>query len=895
MGNHLPWPAVLDHPLWTTSIFFALAAVLTAITVALYLADGAPDGSAPTTAPMTSRDATALTGQGPSIAVSGDVSVATGGTFVIATGTEPAGSHLPPRRPQRDRAFEVPRPADSRPFAGRDDELDWIHRALHANVGVAAITQTRAIAGLGGVGKSRLAREYALRHRDDYDVVWWVRAEAGATRDADFGALARHLGVVGDDAPPRDAVAATRAWLADHARWLLVFDNAEAPDEVLDMLPAAVDGHVLVTTRRTAEWEAVSPAMRLDVLKRPDSIALLVARSGDGDTASADELADALGDLPLALEQAAAYCLAKRVSLVGYLQRFRERAPELLAEGTPVDYPATVATAWSLAFDELRSDAPGAANLLALCSLLAPDGIPRDLFRSAPADWPVVGRLADRVSMDSAVAALVRYSLAEATDRTITVHRLVQQVTRHRLQPAQRGAIATLLLGTVRAAFPDVRLMPAWSTATALLPHASAILRATEADPATAPVRAELQNVVGIALANLGRREPALTAIQEAVDLCRNLAATRPDAYRPELAGSLTNLSNALTILGRREPALAAAEEAVDLYRDLAAANPDRYRPYLATSLNNLANALNNLGRRERGLTVIEEAVRLYRVLAATDPDAYRPDLAGSLNNLSDALRDLGRPSAALTAAKEAFTLFSELAAAHPDVYSPDLAGLLNNLSNALDNLGRPELALTAIEEAVRLYRDLAATYPGAYRPDLAMSVNNLSAVLRNLGQPEPALTAAEEAVGLYRELAATHPDVYHRPLGGSLHNLSNTLADLGQPELALTAIEEAVGLFRNVATAHPDAYRPDLAMSLNSLADVLRSLERPEPALIAIEEAVAIRRDLAAAHPDANNPDLIRSLNNLATVLDDLGRHEEARNARHEADRLSEQQGLDD
>ncbi|MFX4223933.1 MAG: tetratricopeptide repeat protein [Thalassobaculum sp.] len=380
--------------------------------------------------------------------------------------------------------------------------------------------------------------------------------------------------------------------------------------------------------------------------------------------------------------------------------------------------------------------------------------------------------------------------------------------------------------------------------------------------------RASRANDLSNRLSDLGRREAALTVIEEAVALRRTLSEARPDAFTPVLATSLNNLSNGLSALGRREAALAAIEEAVALYRTLSAARPDAFTPDLAMSLNNLSAHLAGLGRREAALTAIEEAVALYRTLSEARPDAFLPDLAMSLNNLSGRLADLGRREEALSAIEEAVALRRTLAAARPDAFTPVLAGSLNNLSAHLADLGRPEEALTAIEEAVALYRPLAEARPDAFLPDLAMSLNNLSGRLADLGRPEEALSAIEEAVALRRTLAAARPDAFTPVLAGSLNNLSAHLADLGRPEEALTAIEEAVALYRPLAEARPDAFTPDLAGALNNLSVRLSALGRPEEALTAIEEAVALRRSLAAARPEAFTHDFATSLARRGEVL---------------------------
>jgi tetratricopeptide (TPR) repeat protein len=164
-------------------------------------------------------------------------------------------------------------------------------------------------------------------------------------------------------------------------------------------------------------------------------------------------------------------------------------------------------------------------------------------------------------------------------------------------------------------------------------------------------------------------------------------------------------------------------QEAAEVYRELAAARPDAFRPYLAMSLNGLSNGLGALGRREEALAAIQEAAEVYRELAAARPDAFRPDLAGSLANLSVDLGEPGRREEALAASQEAVTIRRELAAARPDAFRPDLAMSLNNLAGSLGELGRREEALAAIQEATDIYRELTAMWPDAYRDELEQAL----------------------------------------------------------------------------------------------------------------------------------------------------------------------------
>ena len=439
------------------------------------------------------------------------------------------------------------------------------------------------------------------------------------------------------------------------------------------------------------------------------------------------------------------------------------------------------------------------------------------------------------------------------------------------LQLAPQPGLAAQLAGQMPEHSVQLAALAATLTSQQVTQYRAA---AIDGQPDAADHLAGSLDDLAVRLASLGRREDALAASEEAVTIFRELAAARPDAFRPGLATSLTSLSDQLRELGREEDALTASEEAVSIHRELAAARPGAFRPGLARSLANLSIWLSDLGLREDALAAVEEAVSIRRELAAARPGAFRPDLASSLNDLSLRLADLGQREDALAAVEEGTGTYRELAAARPDAFRPDLAWSLNNLSLRLADLGRREDALAASEEAVPIFRELAAARPDAFRPDLARSLANLSIWLSDLGRREDALAAIEEAVPIRRELAAARPGAFRPGLAKSLTSLSVMLAGLSWREDALAAIEEAVTIFRELAAARPDAFRPGLATSLNDLSLRLADLGQREDALAAIEEAVTIRRELAARWPDAYHHELEQSLR-VATLLEhgeDLG-----------------------
>ena len=351
-----------------------------------------------------------------------------------------------------------------------------------------------------------------------------------------------------------------------------------------------------------------------------------------------------------------------------------------------------------------------------------------------------------------------------------------------------------------------------------------------------------------------------------------------------ELAAALANLSVAFARAGRRQEALEPAQEAVDIYRKLNQQNPDAFPPELAASLNNLALSLSELGQRQEAVKPAGEAVAIYRNLAQHNSDAFLPNLAMSLNNLATFLSELGQRQEALKPAQEAATIYRNLVQRNQDAFLPDLATSLNNLAAFLSNLGRRQEALKPAQEAVQIRRQLAQRNPDAFLPDLATSLNNLAAFLSELGRRQEAVKPAQEAVQIYRKLAERNPDAFLPDLAASLNNLAIRLSQLGQRQEALEPAQEAVQIRRKLAQRSPDTFFPDLAASLNNLAILLTKLGRRQEALEPAQEAVDIRRKLAQRNPDAFLPDLAGSLNNLALFLTQLGRLREALTPAHGA-----------
>jgi hypothetical protein len=364
-------------------------------------------------------------------------------TMITSAGTGRAKPQTAPGFPGRTVPREprfpaaLPRvwkiPARNPNFTGRDRDLAALARTL-ARASTATVQSLR---GMGGVGKTQLAAEFAYARAADYDLAYWIAAEEPATIPDQFTALAGLLDL--DPAPDPDGL---QAQVHDALRavpgWLLIFDNADTAEGIRPWLPGGplpqgIRGHVIVTTRR-AGFGALGPVMELDVIDLPSSVTLLRTRVPDLPGDIGGKIAGELGQLPLALEQAAAYLDRTAMPPDEYLTLLSQRAKDLYTQGHVSGREETIATLWDITLERISGENPAAVILLGLCAYLAPEPVPLDLFTlHAPLlPPPLSAAAADPLAFNEAIATLVDYSLAKRTQQGLQVHRLVQGVIRAR-------------------------------------------------------------------------------------------------------------------------------------------------------------------------------------------------------------------------------------------------------------------------------------------------------------------------------------------------------------------------------------------------------------------------------------------------------------------------------
>ncbi|MGI5237041.1 FxSxx-COOH system tetratricopeptide repeat protein [Dactylosporangium sp. CA-139066] len=507
-------------------------------------------------------------------------------------------------------------------FTGRERELATLRERLTAG-GPDAV---QALCGMGGIGKTQLAAEYAHRNKDAYDIVWSISAEQAGLIGEQYTALGVALGVVDPQADSTIAEHAVKARLRATDRWLLIFDNAEAEEDLTRWLPGGI-GHVIITSR-SRHWTHLARVLDVDVLTRAESVELLTTHLPLMAAADAARIAEALGDLPLALAQAAGFLAETAMSVDEYLAALHDEAQVVLDEGRPIDYPRSLATVIALSSEKLAALDPAALAMLQVCALLAPEPVHPELIAAIAADLPLLGPLSAVMAKPMARARSERrigtYCLARVTPDGLVLHRLVQAVLRDQLPPVDAAVLRARIETVLGAAEPgdprDTANWPAWGR---LLPHLLA------ADPAqtTNPALRLLARDAIVHLLVRGEPRPAH-------DLAARLVAAWRETLgedHPDTLLAATELVWTYRDIGRYDRMRPLAEDTLDRKRAVFGEDhPDTLR-----SASNLAVVVAALGLDREAREMDEDTlVRRRRVLGEDDPDTLttRSNLAATLN-----------------------------------------------------------------------------------------------------------------------------------------------------------------------------------------------------------------------------------------------------------------------
>jgi tetratricopeptide (TPR) repeat protein len=702
-------------------------------------------------------------------------------------------------------------------FKGRDDFLAKIRTTLgeaehlgHRRVAAITATATAAsVHGLGGIGKTRAAVEFGLRHARDYTALLFVQADSPAKLDENLAALCDPLVLDLPEQATKETevrVAAALQWLQQHPGWFLIFDNVDteeaskAVEDLLGRLSAA--GQVLITSR-LSRWSGSVVPLALDVLSLDSATEFLLERTQShrrslpDDAVRARELAELLGQLALALEQAGAYIVTNRFTFAQYLDAWRTRHDTVLAwfDERLMQYPRSVAVTWQTSVDQLT---PAARELLHRLAWFAPDPIPESLLDVTappltPAFSPGGGESARRedegeADARTALANLEAYSLAtrDGTTPTFTVHRLVLDVTRCQLQrgaPVSEPAGSSRVVGSagsetgapalrsalqwINAAFvSDPQDVRSWPLLVPLAPHA--LVCGTFADTAAIPcLTIRLLNRLAILFNTQARLTEAEPLMRRALAIDEQFYGAR----HPRVATHLNNLAQLLQDTNRLAEAEPLMRRALAIFEHSYGAEHPR-----------VANGLNNVALMLKDTNHLAEAEPLMRRALAIDEQSYGakdPRVANGLNNLAQLLQDTNRLIEAELLMRRALAIDERsYGAKHPNVASD-----LNNLAQLLQATNR----LTEAEPLMRRALAIDEQSYGTEHPDVAVGLINLAALLQDtnrLAEAEPLMLRVVE-IFLKFTVSTGHP---HPHLQAAFGNYAALLSKMGRSEQQVLA-----------------------------------------------------------------------------------------------------------
>jgi tetratricopeptide (TPR) repeat protein/transcriptional regulator with XRE-family HTH domain len=621
-------------------------------------------------------------------------------------------------------------------FTGREEVLKQLHEALCLTSAV-TITQVQAIGGLGGIGKTHTAVEYAYRYRDGYQAILWVRADTHEVLNSDFAALGAYLQLPEkDDQDQQRIIEEVKHWLNEHTGWLLILDNVEDLSLTQRMLPSIRRGHVLMTSLVQATG-ALAHCINLEEMEPEEGALLLLRRSkrikpdaplegvAEPLRASALEISQVLGGLPLALDQAGAYIEETACSLPHYLDCYRTRDSALLAYrgAGAIDHPSSVTTTFSLLLEQVERRCPAAADLLRLCVFLHPDAIPEEAISAGVSDLgPLLQPVAnDPITFDAIIAELLRFSLLRrnSESQTLTIHRLVQAVLRERMEQEEQRLWAERSVQVVNKAFPDSGEEETWGQCQRLLSQANAGAALIEDWNLVSLQAGQLLLKLGAYLYEHAQYPQAEKHLLKSQAILLELLGE----VHPETAACYNELAVLYMYWGKYEQVEALAQRALTIREQVL----DQADYRIVESLSNLAGVYYNRGEYARAEPLFQRALALQEQRAGLE----NPPAADLLHNLSALYGNLEKFDEAGLLAQQALAIRERnLGADHA------LTALsLSSLANIYMKLGKYDEAEALHLRALAIREQLM----GKEHAFVAASLNDLALLYQDQGRIDEA------------------------------------------------------------------------------------------------------------------------------------------------------------
>lgn len=746
-------------------------------------------------------------------------------------------------------------------FTGRSSQLDQLHTLLMAGKQVAL---TQAISGLGGIGKTQLALEYAYRHQKSYHDIFWVNADTEESLMASYVLLAGLLRLPEYEEPDQNKVKkAVQHWLRKHTGWLLILDNIEDLSLLQQFVPSDRQGAVLLTTRRQVT-EPAAQAIELELLPENDAILFLLKRTkvltiemsleeaSDHEIEAARVIAQLLGDLPLALDQAGAYILETQCSFADYSALFKICRDQLLqrriGEGIPTDHSESVTATFRLNFQQVQQRNEAAGELLRMCTFLAPDGIGEEIFvRGASKLGPILQPLSSNGLLLNQVIEILRaFSLIQrdSQEKTVSIHRLVQAVLQDTLSEEERRLWVERAMLSVNAAFPRVEYN-AWSQCERLLSHALQLTQCIETYQVVSEDAGHLLQETACYLHARARYAEAEPLYLHALQIWEQHMG--PD--HPHAATTFYRLATLYAQQGKYAQAEPLYLHALQIKKQHM--GPDH--PEIVYPLNDLAILYAQQGKYAEAEPLYRRALQIREQHMGPD----HPVVAHSLNGLAALYQYQGK----YTEAEPLYKRVLQIKEQHMGPDHPAVATTLHGLAD----LYREQSKYAEAESLYRRALQTSERHMGPNHLDVTYPLTGLADLYREQGKYAEAEPLYLSALRIWeQQVEPKHPDRAY-----PLHSLASLYREWGQYtqaealfQCALDIREKALGL-----------EHPQTAETMHGLAQLRELQGQREEAREWYFRALAVRERTLGTH----DPQTMEARRSYITLLYATGKDEEA------------------
>jgi tetratricopeptide (TPR) repeat protein/transcriptional regulator with XRE-family HTH domain len=755
-------------------------------------------------------------------------------------------------------------------FTGRDDLLDLLNMHLSTTrqgdsttTHRVALTQPQAIKGLGGIGKTQIAVEYAYRAREQgqYTHTFWIDAASKEAMMTSFTTLAELLPEfpAKNETNQQKLVKAVKRWLEQcQERWFLIFDNADDLSLIQEYFPHQGNGSILLTTRANAVG-SLAASIEVEKMGLVEGTHLLLrraqrfAQASDEEVNEAGNIVVALDHFPLALEQAGAYIEETGCSFDTYLQLYQKHRKALLARrgAQNTNYPDSVATTWSLSFQKVEQANPAAAELLRLCAFLAPDHIPEELLKDGVQYWPPLLQqaTADLLAFNQMLEELLKFSLVKRLvgDHMLSLHRLVQVVQIDTMNPEEQIQWAERVICAVNTIFPPdpSTRIDTWPLCLRYLEQAQVCDTLIQHYLCVLPDAADLLDRTGTYLCEHASYTSAEPLFLRALRIREEQLGTE----HPDVAHTLNGLADLYRQQGKYEQAEPLYQRALHIREETS----EHDHPNIARTLNGLADLYRQQGKYEQAEPLYLRAWRIREQALGLE----HPDTARTLSGLATIYFEQGKYEQAESLYQQALRIREQtLGPEHPD-----LARTLNNLAGVYFKLGEYERAEPLCQRALHLWEQAL----GQEHPLVSYALGNLSELYQQQGKYKQAEPLCQRSLRIREQTLGQE----HLAVASSLNDLASIYQKQGMYTLAEPLFQRALHIWeQQIGLEHPD-----MAHTVNGLAMLYYEQKKYAEAEPLFQQALSIREQ--ALEPD--HPDIAETLHGFAGLQEAQDNSEKA------------------